>query len=437
MTDAEEAQGHLDPWIQWITVHTGLAFAEHHVFKLGDGQELAAPTIADLVARAGEEAWLCGPMNVVPIDPIRGWWLPDPWNPASAPVPNALADFATFVRANVQEHTNVSARLSPSTYLRFLAFMLRHGLSRSTIGATLRQLIGERTGRAERWQRAALLDRFQWDLFRWHLRRARPALSTLFSNTTAHYQHVYWRYMDPEPFSNRPDEADRARLGGAILAGYREMDRLVGRALDLVDDETTLVLCTALSQQPYTLMEAEGGKHIYRPHRVADLLGALGVVGIMQIAPVMAEQFHVYFATEGAAATAEELLATVVADGLPAFGLRRAGTDLFVGCKLVHEVSSDAVLEVPGTGVRLAFYDHLYRSETAKSGYHHPEGAFWVRTRDRAGLAVTERVPLRSVAPTLLRLLDIEVPGSMRAPALPTSIQGVDPAHLPRATPAA
>ena len=37
VTQAEETPPNLEPWIQWVTVHTGLSFRQHGVFILGDG----------------------------------------------------------------------------------------------------------------------------------------------------------------------------------------------------------------------------------------------------------------------------------------------------------------------------------------------------------------------------------------------------------------
>jgi hypothetical protein len=34
-TDAQEEFPNLEPWIQWPTVHSGMSFAEHHIFNLG------------------------------------------------------------------------------------------------------------------------------------------------------------------------------------------------------------------------------------------------------------------------------------------------------------------------------------------------------------------------------------------------------------------
>ena len=41
-TISEERYETLEPWIQWVTVHSGLSFDRHRVFHLGDGARLDA-----------------------------------------------------------------------------------------------------------------------------------------------------------------------------------------------------------------------------------------------------------------------------------------------------------------------------------------------------------------------------------------------------------
>src|SRR5215468_4576682 len=62
-TEADEQAPYLEPWIQWVTVHTGLPYAEHGVFDLGDGAKLETPRVWDLVGQSGGKVWICGSMN--------------------------------------------------------------------------------------------------------------------------------------------------------------------------------------------------------------------------------------------------------------------------------------------------------------------------------------------------------------------------------------
>ena len=123
---------------------------------------------------------------------------------AALPRVRELSPFYKFVSANVQEHTREDASLSRSDQIDFLKFMATHGLSPATVGSIIKQLASERRGDTK-WKRPVILDLLQYDLFRWHWKRAKPDFSTLFLNSTAHYQHLYWRNMEPEHFKVKPE----------------------------------------------------------------------------------------------------------------------------------------------------------------------------------------------------------------------------------------
>src|SRR5216683_2600949 len=155
VSDAEEEQPNLEPWIQWVTVHSGLSFAEHGIYHLGDGHKLARKCLWDLVSDSGRPVWVCGSMNLRFDPSINGYVLPDPWTTNVVPHPVELAPYFQFVQRNVQEYTADRVPFSMSDYLKFLAFMMKHGLSLSTVAAIVKQLASERRGKA-RWKRAAI-----------------------------------------------------------------------------------------------------------------------------------------------------------------------------------------------------------------------------------------------------------------------------------------
>ncbi|MFD1959639.1 hypothetical protein ACFSHP_12310 [Novosphingobium panipatense] len=258
VTDAEETAPNLEPWIQWVTVHTGLSFAEHGCFNLNEGSDLTAPRLWDLVSRADQTNWICGSMNAAVQPGFRGCFLPDPWATSAEPVPlNMFRPYARLVRSYVQEHSG-RPEVSPVDVLRFGQFMLRHGLSASSVAALIKQLAQERR-RDVKWRRAMMLDRLQWDVFRSVYKSMQPYLSTFFINSTAHFQHFHWREFEPGLFRIQSSEKQRQTYGDAILAGYQNMDRIVGEALSMARDEANLVLLTALSQQPMLTHEEDGG----------------------------------------------------------------------------------------------------------------------------------------------------------------------------------
>ena len=416
-TDAQEQGLNLNPWIQWVTVHSGLPYSEHGIFRLGDGGRLKGPCVGDVVASAQRPVLLCGSMNVRYRGPLPGVAIPDAWATDVEPYPPELAPYFRFVSKNVLEHTNESAPLGLRDVLAFLGFMATHGLSADTVWAIARQLLRERTGRFG-WQRVTLLDRLQWDVFRWYYRRLHPAFSTFFLNSVAHLQHTHWRNLEPERFQVKPSEAEQAEYQNAVLYGYQENDRLLGRFFELAGDDATLVFCTALSQQPCLAYEDMGAKRFYRPHKFEDLIAFTGITAPHTCSPVMSEEFHLYFEDEAAASAAEERLRGLRVGDEAVLTVDRTGSEIYAGCRIFHELPAHASLVETTSGRQSAFFDVFYQADSLKSGIHHPDGLLWIRRPDRQHAIHADKVPLVSVAPTLLGLLGIEPPARMRGEPL-------------------
>jgi hypothetical protein len=434
-TAAAETGPNLDPWIQWITVHAGVNHDQHGIDVLGDGHKYDKPRVWDLLSQERLKVWICGSMNINYDSPINGHVLPDPWTNTPPPFPHGYFDsYYKFVRGNVLEHTNGRVPLSKLDQARFVAFMAKHGLSLTTVAAIVKQLASERIKR-DHWRRAVLLDRLQCDLFCDIYRKHQPDFSTLFLNSTAHMQHSYWRNMEPELFKVKPAGDDQRELGGAVLYGYQQMDGLVTHLMRFLGPNCAIVLCSALSQQPCLIYEDAGGKTAYRPHHLREFLNFAGVEGAQEIRPVMAHQFHVQFASETDAERARQQLAKLrIDDGSRLMSAKREGAGLFCGCAILRAVTQDAMVEIDGTSGATDFSELFYQCVGLKSGMHHPDGVLWIRHTDATHLVHRPRVPLDSVAPTLLSLFGQPKPPHMSGTSLyphrrPTALRVTVPAE--------
>lgn len=418
-TFAEEDAPYLEPWIQWVNVHSGLTYAQHGIFNLGDGYRLNRKCIWDVVSELGQPVWVCGSMNIRYDCSINGYVLPDPWITNVPPFPDELTPYFRFVQRNVLEHTNDEVSSSKAELARFARFMLSHGLSWDTVVATVRQLFSEAVG-GLRWKRAFILDQLQFDLFLNIYLRTRPRFSTFFLNSTAHMQHMYWRNMEPSLFRHQPTEREQIEFDLAIELGYRKMDKLLGKFVQLARrDRIILVFMTALSQQPCLTYEEQGGKVLYRPRRFEDLLRFVGARSPYRVAPAMAEEFHVYFDAEIDAIEAAEKLANTKVDIEPAIKVRRQGRDVFAGCRIFRAIDMAAELHLP-SGEKSRFGDLFYRIEGVKSGMHHRDGLMWI-CNGRPHRVCSEKVPLAAVAPTLLDMMGLVPPKHMIANTVLTS----------------
>ncbi len=410
VTDAEEPVETLEPWIQWVTVHSGLKYKEHGIYDLGSGHKLRAPRLWDVVSDVGKRVWICGSMNsgVRAERKLNGAILPDPWSVGLKPYPETqLKDFYHFVRTSVQEYTNKKVPLTVGDYWRFALFLARNGLSSQTIALTMKQLASERSGKY-RWARAMVLDRMAWDVFRFQWRKIKPHYATVFLNSCAHLQHHYWRNMSPEDFEIKPPAEDQAEYRNAILRGYQAMDKIVQEALDLVQGtNTSLVMMTALSQKPLVHFDRDGGKQLYKSIDPQALLGFAGVQDPATYAPIMAEDFRYIFSTAQAAANAQKRLDALRCVSKPLLLTRLEGSALLVKCAINQDPGPGAMIASPHSE-QIAFIDAFYPMLGIKSGCHHPDGLFWVRQPGVRGRIVTHKLPLSRTTATLAQLAGLD-----------------------------
>jgi hypothetical protein len=123
----------------------------------------------------------------------------------------------------------------------------------------------------------------------------RPDFATFFINSTAHLQHAYWRHMDPDAFPLKPAKDEIESYGDAVLFGYRSMDALLRRFFALAQPDTTIILCSALSQQPFLKREGRGGQHFYRLVDIPHFLQLLDIAPRI-VEPVMTHPYLLRFA---------------------------------------------------------------------------------------------------------------------------------------------
>jgi len=114
----------------------------------------------------------------------------------------------------------------------------------------------------------------------------------------------------------------------------------------------------------------------------------------------MAEQWHVFFRDETAAAEGAQILRDVRSGGESVFEVQRDGMQVFVGCRFFNRRSLDPPLD-----------DLLYWVDAPREGTHHPDGILWIWNGPQVAKDV--RVPLTAVAPTLLSVMGIDPPPSM------------------------
>src|SRR6266446_2386557 len=79
VTDSEKSYAHLEPWIQWVSAHTGLPYDAHKIFRLGDIIGATVPQIFEVLEKRGISVGAVSPMNVENRLSAAAFFVPDPW----------------------------------------------------------------------------------------------------------------------------------------------------------------------------------------------------------------------------------------------------------------------------------------------------------------------------------------------------------------------
>ena len=407
ITDANVEGEALNPWVQWVSVHTGLKADEHKVFRLNEIKNFKGNFTWDELSAQGLKCWICGSMNAAHGAKFNGELVPDPWSEDILPHPsNEFEPYFEFVQSAVIGHSR-NEKASPSSFIKF---MTGNGLRFGTFVKLALQIIREKFDPSISWKRAMLLDQIQFDLFKHRFQKNNPEFSTFFSNSTAHYQHHYWKDFEPEKFSETtPDEKKK----NAVLSGYQNADDLIGKAMKLGGSETALVFCTALSQQPFT----EKARFYYNINSKAALFEKFNIPGHVKLKPVMAEQFHLECESEDEAINLENHLQGFHMEhdhyfhegSRQVFLTSREGTIVHAQCRCTKEVEAESKIINTKTQETMPFYDAFFQMDDVKSGHHHPDGLYWFYDPASAKEAgKNERIELERIHFDILRYFEYQ-----------------------------
>ncbi len=421
--DAVERPPLLDPWITWVTLHTGVTAAVHGASVLEqDAETISAKRIWHYVADAGRSVGVFGSISAYPPLPVRGFMVPGPFAPSDDTFPARLQPVQAINRRYTQAHNKTTTAPSALELLVFGARLLSLGLRFSTCIRVARQLVRERISPETRWRRVSLQPLLNFDFFSKLYRTERPDFSTWHSNHAAHYMHHYWRAWDDSGFTVKAPPKERERYGKAVPFGYQVCDELLGRAFRMIDDETVLVVASSMGQQPYVSDKYDQGKIVVRLKNMPALLELLGKDGIEDVVPTMVPQWNLVIPDPERRKVVRQQLEgiTRIVSGVaePGFAVAEVGQALTVTPLGLARMVAGIQYVLPKTGKRaesLHAMESLFATDTptVKQGMHDVHGvlAFYGSGIKRgASLAPCTNL---DVAPTLLSIMGIKQPAIM------------------------
>ncbi|MDA9003740.1 hypothetical protein N9J06_01400 [Flavobacteriales bacterium] len=353
----------LEPWVQWVTIHSGKSYQEHSIFRLGD--IVNNPELSQIFEELESEGLSVGavsPFNAENRLKKPSFFVPDPWtktNPSGNWIVKAL-----YQAVHQSVNDNAKSKLNFKTIFSLgLGLLLYVPLSRWS--HYLKTFFNLKKPGAK----ALILDSLLADVHLTLWKKNKPDFSNLFLNSGAHIQHHYLfnskgyngNIKNPEWYC--PKDYD------PLIQILSEYDKQIEKLLKLKN--VKIIVATGLHQQPH-----EHLTFYWRLKEHVKFAEMIGVENFSEILPRMSRDFLVKFNNQLDAVNAEKLLNSFYAskDDIKIFEVDNRGASLFVELVYPNDIEDNDSIYSKESNLKLEKFKSYLAFVAIKNGEHNGIG---------------------------------------------------------------
>lgn len=386
--DLVEHRG-LDPWVQWVSTHTGVPSSVHGIIHLGDApSKLGLRQIWETLSDRGITSGVWGAMNAT-----RGkaekcdFFLPDPWTFSEEAFPERINDLLALPRYYSKNYLDVSRTEFFKRTLRLAKYVIGSGAVFKILGMTPFILRGITRNGLNNAMLFSLFDLFSTALFLQQKKKTQPQFSIIFLNSIAHLQHHRWE--------------EGENLTADVTFGLRAIDRVLAMLFASQKKNEALIIMNALTQRNIV---HEKPRICYRQINPARFLNAVGL-SFESVEQLMTNDAHVFFKDQGLRDAAAAALKKAKLQDLPLFDVESNAQDhtkLFYQVDFWEEMYDDETIEINGRTIK--FLDH-FEAIVARTGAHVRNGNVFT-----VGIELPEHLYNHEVMDHVLRFMTAAQP---------------------------
>jgi len=328
-TCSEKEYHLLEPWIQWVSIHTGKTAQEHKVFRLGDIQDFYQEQIFENIEKKNRSVGVIGAMNAKNNLINPHYFISDPWtNTNSGP-----GKWNKFVANNLSQMINLNSheKISIKVYINIL-FILLISFRLINLKTYFKFII---KSLSKKWFKALVLDLLLHDIHIKRLKKKSTDFSTIFFNAGAHIQHHYFtnsiycdnkKIQNPDWYINKTEDPikDMILFYDNILYDYTKIKNY------------EIVLATGLSQKPYDRV-----KYYYRLKNHSNFLNILKI-NFIKVEPRMTRDFLISFSNKKDLDFASERLEEInLLNKEQIFKFEKRVSSIFVSLVISEEINDN------------------------------------------------------------------------------------------------
>ncbi len=328
-TSSEHQYELLEPWIQWVTVHTGLSYADHKVYRLGDiVNRKDLKQIFEELEDYGLSVGAVSPFNADNRTKNSKFFIPDPWTQTKPSGGFLIKKLSHSISKFVNSNATGKIKMFDIFWL-FIGFLGSVPVKNWGNFAKFIFLV-KKPG-----IKATILDMILLEVFLKLHRKHRPDYSHLFFNGGAHIQHHYmfnsgaYKKDNPNPDWYCPANWD------PLLIVLKEYDRIIGKLLSTGEH---IIGLTGLQQVPHNK-----NTFYWRPVNHSELLDEIGISCKYEVIPRMSRDFLIKVSNENEANDIQIILDSYrdSISGLKVFNIDNRGCSLFVELVYSKDIDND------------------------------------------------------------------------------------------------
>jgi hypothetical protein len=354
LTDDTYDSDFLEPWVQWVSVHTGTPSSIHGIKHLGDVPELKTPQAWEALSDQGVTSGIWGAMNASRRAAKNClFFLPDPWTGSEKAYPLSLNRLLDPVRYTSKNYLNRSLLEILQKLKGFLSLFIENNLGFSILKGIPRLVYNLIKFKGSHFVFIAFAEKLSALLFLKYRATFNPDFSLLFINTLAHLQHHYWKDSDYKT---------NERLHHGLIA----INEILGSLFASLKEGDLFLVANALSQKNTS---EEKPWILYRQIDQKTFLEAIGISNC-RIEAYMTHDAHLFFNQEEECQKAKEKLVSAEMCGQNVFLVESYPENpkkLFYRLAFTDEVPKETHLNIQGNS--FPFFD-LFKPIVKRTGKH-------------------------------------------------------------------
>lgn len=347
----------LDPWVQWVSIHTGVPSSMHKIKHLGDVPSLEFKQIWEALSDKGISSGVWGAMNASRRNSsLCKFFFPDPWTFSESAYPSNLNGLLSLPRYYSKNYLDVSLSKIVTKSASLIKFLLT---SRSFFSIAKNVpfifLSMARNG-LKNHVLFSMFDLVSTLIFVHYKRNFKPDCSVIFLNSIAHLQHHHWRVCNG--------------LNNKLKFGLKAIDKVLSILFQAKEPNESIIFLNALTQKN---IEHEQPRVLYRQINPEKFLSDIGI-SYKKVEQLMTSDGHVFFDSSNDCLKAYTVLKNAEFNGKKLFDIELDDSDK---CKLFYQVdywdsiTEDMVICINNKNIH--FFDH-FEAVVARTGAHVPNG---------------------------------------------------------------